>query len=116
MCFAGLCVRQRPNWRADYPAFAWCANLGSGWYLPAIEELKLFTLNDSVHDAVNRTLTAKGGTRLYNKGDSEWYWSSTEHDYQFSDGTSLAWCVTMLDGGPISNKYDGTYVRAVSAF
>ncbi|MBR3847283.1 MAG: toll/interleukin-1 receptor domain-containing protein, partial [Alistipes sp.] len=44
-------VQQRPNWRADYPAFAWCARLGAAWYLPAIEELKLFTLNDSVHDA-----------------------------------------------------------------
>ena len=111
-------VQQRPNWRADYPAFAWCANLGSGWYLPAIEELKLFTLNDSVHDAVNRTLAAKGGTRLYNKGDSaKWYWSSTEHDYQFSDGTFCAWYVNMRNGTTNNNaKISDRYVRAVSAF
>ncbi len=111
-------VQQCPNWRADYPAFAWCAQLGSGWYLPAIEELKLFTLNDSVHDAVNRTLAAKGGTRLYNKGDSgKWYWSSTEEDYQFSDGTFCAWYVYMGNGDTnLVYKYDYNDVRAVSAF
>ena len=111
-------IQQRPNWRADYPAFAWCANLGSGWYLPAIEELKLFTLNDSVHDAVNRTLAAKGGTRLYNKGDSyKWYWSSTEENRQFSDGTFRAWHVSMFDGYPLHYfKFAYYSVRAVSAF
>ena len=111
-------IQQRPNWRADYPAFAWCANLGSGWYLPAIEELKLFTLNDSVHDAVNRTLAAKGGTRLYNKGDSyKWYWSSTEENRQDSDGMFCAWIVYMYRGYTTNfSKNYGIYVRAVSAF
>ena len=111
-------VQQRPNWRADYPAFAWCARLGSGWYLPAIEELKLFTLNDSVHDTVNRTLATKGGTKLYNKGDSDkLYWSSTEYDYQFSDGEFCAWFVHMPNGRTDSyRKCPDRYVRAVSAF
>ena len=111
-------VKQRPNWRADYPAFAWCARLGAGWYLPAIEELELFTLNDSVHDAVNRTLATKGGTRLYNKGDSDkLYWSSTEYDYQFSDGEFCAWFVHMPNGRTGSyRKCPDRYVRAVSAF
>ena len=110
-------VRQRPNWRADYPAFAWCARLGSGWYLPAIEELKLFTLNDSVHDAVNRTLAAKGGTKLPNKGDDQLYWSSTESDVQDSDGTCRAWLVYMTNGYTgCSLKFGSSSVRAVSAF
>ena len=111
-------VRQRPNWRADYPAFAWCARLGAGWYLPAIEELKLFTANDSVHDAVNRTLAAKGGTRLYNKGDAgKWYWSSTESSEQGSFGTFCAWYVNMHNGDTYYyRKYDYNFVRAVSAF
>ncbi|MBQ6881433.1 MAG: protein kinase [Alistipes sp.] len=112
-------VRQRPNWRADYPAFAWCARLGAGWYLPAIEELELFTTNDSVHDAVNRTLAAKGGTRLYNLGDSDkWYWSSTEYDYKAADGDFCAWYVGMYGGYTYNNgsKYYDIYVRAVSAF
>ena len=104
-------VQQRPNWRTDYPAFAWCANLGSGWYLPAIEELVLFTLNDSVHDAVNRTLAAKGGTRLYDKGEWGWYWSSTEE----SRGRA---CPIRMSSGDTFNyrKYYDVYVRAVSAF
>ncbi|MBR7169150.1 MAG: protein kinase, partial [Alistipes sp.] len=110
-------VRQRPNWRTDYPAFAWCARLGSGWYLPAIEELKLFTLNDSVHDAVNRTLAAKGGTKLYNKGDAKRYWSSTEDDDQTPTGTFCAWAVHMFDGYASNDtKRIDYYVRAVSAF
>ena len=111
-------VKQRPNWRADYPAFAWCARLGAGWYLPAIEELELFTRNDSVHDAVNRTLAAKGGTKLPNKGDfGKSYWSSTEHDYKWSDGTFSAWDVNMSYGGThANNKRNNYYVRAVSAF
>ena len=28
------------SWREFYPAFRWCAELGDGWYLPAIEELE----------------------------------------------------------------------------
>ena len=109
-------VQQRPNWRADYPAFAWCANLGSGWYLPAIEELELFTLNNSVHDAVNRTLAAKGGTRLYNKGETKSYWSSTEENRQYS-GYSCAGYVAMSIGGTAYlPKNNDLYVRAVSAF
>ena len=110
-------VQQRPNWRADYPAFAWCARLGAGWYLPAIEELELFTLNDSVHYAVNRTLAAKGGTKLYNKGDGKRYWSSTEENRQHS-GYFCAWYVNVYIGYTNSGSlksYDD-YVRAVSAF
>ncbi len=116
-------VQQRPNWRTDYPAFAWCARLGSGWYLPAIEELKLFTLNKSVHDAVNRTLAAKGGTRLYNKRDSgKRYWSSTEHDaimivLEDSHSHYCAWLVNMGNGYTSdSSKGRNRSVRAVSAF
>ncbi len=110
-------VEQRPNWRTNYPAFAWCAKLGSGWYLPAIEELKLFTQNDSVHDAVNRTLAAKGGTKLYNKGEIKWYWSSTEENRQYSNGAFCAWFVIMGYGSTNGNsKGDYNYVRAVSAF
>lgn len=28
------------GWREKYPVFAWCASLGDGWYLPAIDEPK----------------------------------------------------------------------------
>ena len=98
-------------WREKYPAFAWCADLGEGWYLPAIEELKKFTLGDAIHDAVNRALAAKG-EKLANKGENRhYYWSSTEFN------ESRVWSVYMHEGRTGNNGKDGIiYVRAVAAF
>ena len=103
-------VMKNSNWRNKYPAFAWCADLGEGWYLPAIEELRKFTLNETIHDAVNITLATKG-MKLANKGRSYTYWSSTEYDW------FCAWLVGM-NGGYTSNinKSNNRYVRAVAAF
>ncbi len=110
-------VKARPDWQSKYPAFKWCTDLGDGWYLPAIEELKKFTLDDTIHDVVNRTLAAKGGKKLYNKGESGWYWSSTESASQFSNGQFCAWYVFMFGGYTYYyRKYRSGYVRAVSAF
>ena len=110
-------VKAIPDWETKYPAFKWCADLGEGWYLPSIEELKVFTLNTAIHDAVNRTLIARGGTKLYDKGENGWYWSSTESDKQYS-GYFCAWLVNMGNGySSLSNKnFTYNYVRAVSAF
>ena len=109
-------VKAVANWQEKYPAFKWCADLGEGWYLPSIEELERFSLDDAVHDAVNRILTSKGGEKLFNRGDSGWYWSSTEHNVQ-SFGMFCAWYVRMSNGYTYDyGKYDGNYVRAVSAF
>ena len=110
-------IRTISGWEAKYPAFKWCADLGEGWYLPAIDELKTFTFNDAVYDAVNRTLIARGGTKLYDKGEWNWYWSSTERDYKFVGGEFCAWIVTMDDGhtSNFGKSYNGS-VRAVSAF
>lgn len=111
-------IQQINGWREKYPAFAWCADQGEGWYLPAIEELEQFTLNDSVHDAVNRTLEAKGGTKLYDK-KGEWasYLSSTEHDYVEKGWRFFAWDVGMYSAYTTrSLKFGDFYVRAVSAF
>ena len=96
----------------QYPAFTWCRSKGVDWYLPAIYELKLLLLNDSVHDAVNITLAQKGGIKLYNKKNSRWYWSSTESN-EF-----CAWYVGMYGGYTFNlDKYASYYsVRAVSAF
>ena len=107
-------VKQIPDWKSKYPAFRWCAGLGEGWYLPAIEELKLFTLNSAVHDAVNQTLASKG-RKLANIGDPHWYWSSTEYNTHYL-GEFCVWSVRMVGG----YTYDGSksnrgYVRAVSA-
>ena len=104
------------DWKSKYPAFKWCADLGDGWYLPAIDELKKFTINDTIHNAVNRTLAAKGGKKLYNKGEISWYWSSTETDYRY-EGILCAWGVYMDNGSTyLDIKYLNYYVRAVSAF
>ena len=101
-------------WRELYPAFRWCADLGEGWYLPAIEELETLLLNDSVHNAVNATLKARGATCLYDKGELELYWSSTEYpNYEF-----CAWLVAVNVVGYTLDydKYGSYCVRAVSAF
>ena len=110
-------VKAIPGWETKYPAFKWCADLGEGWYLPSREELKVFTLNTAIHDAVNRTLKERGGTKLYDRGGIGCYWSSTEGDYKYPPSGFCAWRVDMDYGGTdLSNKNDYNYVRAVSAF
>ena len=107
-------VQQIEGWREKYPAFARCADLGEGWYLPAIEELREIALNGAIHAAVNRTLATKG-TKL----TSEWdlYWSSTEDSYQLSSGEFCAWFVDLGYGDTYGYpKYSNYYVCAVSAF
>ena len=99
------------DWKDKYPAFAWCADHGDGWYLPAIDELKELLLNDEVHSKVNGTLEQKRGSVMYSKGDYEWYWSSTE------ENECCAWGVLMYDGPtPYLNRSYPYSVRAVSAF
>ncbi len=104
-------VKSVADWQTKYPAFAWCAKLGEGWYLPAINEIKKLTLDQTVHAMVNKTLAERGGTRLYNSGEEAQYWSSTEYSKVY------AWCILMHSG------YNGGFfkshhrvVRAVAAF
>ena len=99
------------EWRNKYPAFAWCADHGDGWYLPAIDELKKLLLNDEVHAKVNGTLEQKRVSVMYSMGDMEWYRSSTEEDEWY------AWYVDMGNGSTdFDNRYYYNSVRAVSAF
>lgn len=52
-------IKAIPDWHTLYPAFAWCADHGSGWYLPSYNELYL----------------------IYDKKLlREYSWSSTEHN------------------------------------
>ena len=99
-------IEQIDNWRNKYPAFAWCADLGYGWYLPAIEELqKIYR----VKDVVNKQLECQGRAKLAEFG--AWYWSSTEV------GARGAWYVYMSNGDT-GRKLMGFnfFLRAVSAF
>ena len=97
-------IRSLSNWQNDYPAFAWCASLGDGWYLPALDELKAISAQRA---AINNTLKAKGKSEFENS----YYWSSTQ-DSEFS-----AWNVLVSNGNTFDNGKDfNFYVRAVSAF
>lgn len=90
-------VQRIPNWREKYPAFAWCADLGEGWYLPAIDELK------AIYD-IRNILNLKGC-----------YWSSTEHKEKVEG--FCAWCVYLHCGDTnYYTKFSYDQVRAVSAF
>ena len=67
---------------SDFPAFKWCTEYGTNWYLPA--ENELLTIYD-IRLVLNTVLTANGHTTL-----GGYYWSSTyrSHPYfSFWDGT-----------------------------
>lgn len=95
-----------------YPAFAWCAGLGDGWYLPAIGEVERLVLDDSVRETVNRTLRRHGGAPLVEKGDDEWYWSSSED--------ADPWCAWLADVYECRtyavDKSNPNCVRAIAVF
>ena len=102
-------VKQIAGWRDKYLAFAWCADLGDGWYLPAREELFAIYRNKAI---VERAISSRGGGSF-----SGWHWSSTEIDAKNSFGEFCAWGVGMSDGDAGNRmKYGNNYVRAVSAF
>lgn len=93
------------GWQGKYPAFAWCASLGEGWYLPAKSELQAIY---KAKPKINATLEKQGLEIIHNYN----HWSSTEHSKKF-----CARVVFMRDGSLNSfNKYYDIYVRAVSAF
>ena len=99
-----VCIEKIADWRTKYPAFAWCANQGEGWYLPALNELKVIC---RVKDKVDGTLEKMSRDKIQDPG----HWSSTEDD-EF-----CAWFVNMTNGFTLTNfKYYYYYVRAVSAF
>lgn len=100
-------IRRQPNWKSNCPAFAWCASLGDGWYLPAVDELLLIYENKSI---INRMLNENG----YGEVVDELYWSSTEVEEE----PDCAWYVNMNDGDSNYNSknYIEFSVRAVSVF
>jgi hypothetical protein len=103
--------------RADssqYPVFQWCRAKGAEWYLPARDELKRLLLNDEVRNAVNKTLDQHGAVKLGKKGETGWYWSSSEY---VGNNQFRAWIVNMYYGTTYDSlKSNSRDVRAVSAF
>lgn len=100
-------VQAIDSWQNNYPAFAWCADLGEGWYLPAKNELLAIY---NAMSALNETLIANGYTAI---GDeyNYYYWSSTEK------GKNNAYKLYFSSG--VSDDYykSGEYfIRAVYSF
>jgi hypothetical protein len=88
------------------PAKNWVQSLGSGWYLPSIDELEILFQNRYI---VNEALNSLGQTLL----SYENYWSSTEYPGM----TSTAFRFTFTDGHP-SSQYRSNQLscRAIRAF
>jgi hypothetical protein len=76
-------IKQQEDWKNKYPAFAWCADLGTDWYLPAIYELQ--EIIEKI-DLINSTLSIN----TYPLISTDSYWSSSEvaawGEYAFSGG------------------------------
>ena len=63
---------------SQYPAFKWCADYGTDWYLPALNELRVIIDQKSYIDS---TLSANGYVTI-----SAPQWSSTEYSRSYSYG------------------------------
>ncbi len=85
-------VKQIPEWRAKYPAFKWCADLGSSWYLPAKGELETIQRNKALIEP-----------RLTDKLSDNFYFSSTE-SYTEEGGMKCVYDVGMKSGGNLKNR------------
>lgn len=95
------------NRQEKFPAFAWCASLGQGWYLPAIDELK----SVMEHSAALNTTLKENEAKELNFDDC--YWSSTE----FDDDKTYAYICDKKDKGAVGNFKGFKYsVRAVAKF
>jgi len=100
------------NWEENYPAFYWCKKFGEGWYLPAIQELETFLLDETTYSIINQSLQIHNGNKLFDRGDVKFYWSSTEKSDQ------RAWYVRMFSGTSFFDyKYYRIYhVRPIAIF
>ena len=93
---------------SEYPAFKWCTNYGTDWYLPAANEIESIYSNKSKLNAVLSNL----GPQLSGR-----YWSSSE---AMNNGGWPYSCSISLENSSFSiseytNKTDQNYIRAVHA-
>ena len=93
------------NWQIKFPAFKWCADLGEGWYLPALQELKTISSNKSlIEGKLNKPL------------GENFYFSSTEMNTK-DNGIACVHDVSMKSGNYLSTRKDyHSYAIAVAKF
>lgn len=115
----------------EYPAFAWCASLGEGWYIPAVEELlairSAWGPTNAKRKALNARIEAAGGVPLSatvfvparNAAMNACYYSSTEHP----EKRNKIWSVSFNSASPAadgvkkaSDSAENLLFRAVKAF
>lgn len=90
----------------QYPAFAWAAGLGDGWYIPALDELvAIHTLRGDLSvdkNALNKKLTDVGAVPF----SDYFYYSSTEYDVSDAEGQSQRNKVYMVNFKRASSATD----------
>ncbi len=99
-------LRHNEGWHEKFPAFAWCADLGEGWYLPSVGEWQEIAKQSKVLNNVMDTFPGAHG------GITGIYWSSNE------DATheQRAWSVSHYGGIGSMQKIGINKVRAVANF
>ena len=95
-------IKSVKDWEFKFPAFAWCAALGTEWYLPSKQELQEVYKNRALLD-----------TQLIDK--ITYSWSSTEYETPATDGEYSAWIVN-LSTVYCSQKQVMQPVRAIADF
>jgi hypothetical protein len=96
-------VKRQSNWRSNYPAFAWCADLGSGWYLPAKDEMRLiYSLKSQLEPKLSRKLDV-------------FMWTSTENDEVYK-GEYCSWDISNIGSLSTYCKSRTNVVFAVAKF
>ena len=92
----------------DSPAATYIASLGTGWYIPSINEFVL--LRNSSY-TTNKSLRAGGNTQLFMDPTFSYYWSSTEFDSGSASAFDYANGGTWFEG-----KTQPQLVRGIRAF
>ncbi|MBE6174513.1 MAG: hypothetical protein E7147_03085 [Rikenellaceae bacterium] len=93
------------GWETNYPAFKWCADLGDGWYLPAVYELVDFFKQAQI---INETLEENGYNHI---NEDHLLWSSTD-----ATGIEDSAAYIVGEDGMLGLRYksiEDSFVRAV---
>lgn len=114
-----------------YPAFVWCASLGEGWYIPAINELMVMRdawgITQAQRRALNKKIEQAGGDPMRQsvyveakgQNSSAMYYSSTEVAEKQNKVYSLSFNSNSGAGDglkKISDSAENLLYRAVKRF